>query len=154
MAIHCGPEFSTKATMEALKYVDSLGADLTRIAFCHTDLNDSPLDERLELIKTGCTLSYDNFGKTEFWPVQYGHMDMISDARRIRQIVELIDKGYTNQIIISQDYCTKGNLATYGGWGYGYILEHLRPQMIARGMTDKDIETIMVHNPRRLLTFV
>ena len=77
-----------------------------------------------------------------------------NDARRINEIMELISKGYLNQILISTDTWNKTDRCTYGGWGYAHILRDVLPVMRAKGMTDEEIHTIMVDNPKRLLSFV
>ena len=45
-------------------------------------------------------------------------------------------------------------MKTYGGTGYSFILEHLVPYMKQHGVTDAQIHTLLVENPRRFLTFV
>jgi phosphotriesterase-related protein len=63
-------------------------------------------------------------------------------------------EGYINQIQISQDFCFKSLLAAYGGYGYAHILNNCLPYMRAKGLTEEDINTLMVENPRRFLEFV
>jgi phosphotriesterase-related protein len=46
----------------------------------------------------------------------------------------------------------KINLCEYGGAVYTHILNYILPRMRNRGITDKAIETILVDNPKRVLT--
>jgi hypothetical protein len=46
-----------------------------------------------------------------------------SDEENARAIRELIDDGYLQQILLSQDVFLKTMLTRYGGHGYGYILQ-------------------------------
>ena len=41
----------------------------------------------------------------------------------------------------------------YGGWGYAHILNVLVPRFRAVGIGSNELQTLMVKNPRRLLTF-
>lgn len=44
------------------------------------------------------------------------------------------------------------DLATYGGYGYGHVLENIVPLLKARAVSDDDLDKILVENPRRFLT--
>ena len=68
--------------------------------------------------------------------------------------MELIAEGYLERILISQDTAFKHNLSHYGGRGYAHINENVIPLMRAKGMTEEQIHTITVENPKQLLTFV
>lgn len=76
------------------------------------------------------------------------------DIRCINEIVELIAEGYLKRILISHDTAFKHCLSCYGGRGYAHINENVIPLMRAKGMTDEQIHTITVENPKRLLTFL
>jgi len=77
-----------------------------------------------------------------------------NDAQRINELKELTDKGYQNQIIISHDNYTKSSLCRYGGWGYAHILRDAVPVMKIKGLPQELIDTWLIDNPKRLLTFV
>ena len=62
--------------------------------------------------------------------------------------------GYINQILISSDMCRKHRLWSYGGPGYAHILENIVPLMREKGMTEESINTILVENPKRGITFI
>ena len=44
-------------------------------------------------------------------------------------------------------------MRSYGGYGYGHILEHIIPQLRQRGVSKKQIENILINNPKRLFSF-
>lgn len=147
--------------MECVKILDGAGADISRVIIDHIDLNILPRNSRLELAKTGCYLEYDIFGSHSFGPISFGVgfgggmvYNRPCDRERIEQIIELIDAGYLNQILISQDICTKSKLLRYGGHGYAHILRNIVPHMLVRGITREQIHTLMVENPKRVLQFV
>jgi len=63
----------------------------------------------------------------------------------------LIEEGYTDQLLMSQDVCLKTDLVSFGGWGYAHILRDIVPIMRTRGWESRTIEAIMADNPKKLL---
>lgn len=161
ISIHPGRHESSY--LEELHILGNAGADLTRTIICHFDrglLNSGP---RLKLktiencAKTGCYIEYDNFGLEGacdcLSPVN-SHFNWPVDSQREDEISYLIDKGYLNQILIAQDCCMKMRLCHYGGHGYAHILNTVLPWMRQRGISNAAINTILVDNPKRVLTFI
>ncbi len=140
--------------LQILQILGKAGADLSRVALSHMDRHTYPFDTLLKIAKTGCYIEFDLFGKEGYFPQQYGLLEMPNDAQRVNIIIQLIDKGYLNQILISHDICMKMHLNSYGGHGYAHILENVIPWMRAKGISEKFIQTITVDNPKRFLTFV
>jgi phosphotriesterase-related protein len=64
----------------------------------------------------------------------------------------LIDAGYLERILVSQDICAKHRLTRYGGEGYAYLLQCVLPLMRQKGMSEETIDTIVKENPARVLT--
>lgn len=141
------------ASLEVVGTLEKAGADISRVLICHIDLRRHPSSVRLELAKTGCYLEYDLFGGHIFNSPRFGLFDRPCDRERIEQIIELIDAGYLEQIVMAQDICLKSKLLRYGGHGYGHILRNIVPQMLLRGITAEQIHTMLVENPKRLLRF-
>jgi phosphotriesterase-related protein len=73
---------------------------------------------------------------------------------RINYILQLMDAGHLERILVSQDICAKHHLTRYGGEGYYYLLQGVIPLMKQKGMTDQAVDTIVKENPARVLTFV
>jgi phosphotriesterase-related protein len=146
---------------EIMEVIGEAGADLTRTVIWHMSLMFS-LDVKAicRIAKAGCYISYDNFGRArgvfggfgqlgtpDFAPVPH-------DGWWVDQIMQLIDQGYLNQILISHDICHKVRLHHYGGSGYDHILLYVLPLMRAKGMSEEHIHTLLVENPKRMLQFV
>ncbi|MBN1856885.1 MAG: hypothetical protein JW846_08030 [Dehalococcoidia bacterium] len=141
------------SAMEAVHIVEEAGGDLTKTTMDHIDRAVRERDNRIALAKTGIVLEYDLFGREGHYPMGHRKIDLPNDHIRINEIMDLMDAGYTSQIIISQDIWNKTQRRKYGGWGYAHIMDNVLPVMRAKGMSDKDIHTIMVDNPARLFTF-
>lgn len=153
-AITIHPGRHEDSLMEILRLLDKAGADLSRVIMGHIDRTGFLPSTIREVAATGCYLEYDLFGSNPFYPLRFGVFKRPCDRERIEQIKGLIEDGYLNQILISQDICLKTKLVRYGSTGYAHILRNIVPQMLARGITEAEIHTIMVENPKRLLCFL
>jgi len=147
------PGHHEEAAMEILHIIDSVGGDISRTAISHVDRTVRQPDNRIALARTGCYLEYDLFGHEGYYPPEKRIIDLPNDHYRLNEIAQLIDAGYLNHIVISQDVCNKDQLCTYGGWGYEHILRDVVPVMRLKQFSEEIIHTILVENPRRLLTF-
>jgi len=70
---------------------------------------------------------------------------------RVTALVELVKRGYVERLPVSHDVCTKMQLRAFGGWGYAHLSRHIEPRLRKAGLTNEQIATIRVDNPRRLL---
>ena len=150
-AISLHPGRDQKAPLAVLDILTRAGCDTSRCIMDHLDRTLFNSEDLLELAATGCYLEFDLFGQESSY---YAHapIDMPNDAMRINFIMDLIDAGYDDYIVVSQDICQKSNLTRYGGHGYAHILENVVPMMLRKGMTEADIEKILIQNPARILT--
>jgi phosphotriesterase-related protein len=73
-----------------------------------------------------------------------------SDEENARALLRLRDAGLLGSILISQDVFIKIQLVRYGGTGYAHIPDNFVPRLRRHGFTEQDIETLLVHNPRRV----
>jgi len=135
---HGGGRGEEKFTV--LDAVTSEGLDLNRVISGHASAGDLPFARRL--LERGVYLQF------EMIP-QYMH-----DSRNsIGNIVRLIQDGWAHRLLFAHDVCQKQQLKAYGGWGYSYVMEFVLPKLKRQGVTDDQIQKIMVENPRRVLTF-
>jgi phosphotriesterase-related protein len=104
----------------------------------------------VELARTGCYLEFDLFGQeSSYYPL--AQIDMPNDATRVDHLRRLIDEGFGERLLIAHDICRKTSLVAYGGDGYAHILENVVPLMHRKGMTQPQIDAILLHNPARVL---
>ena len=45
------------------------------------------------------------------------------------------------------------NLKKYGGFGYTYILTHFKKILLSVGVTNEQINEILINNPRKVFSF-
>ena len=141
---------------EVIEILYNAGADLSRTVMIHADRwgPDPPISPKL--LQAGCYLEFDGFGTDErgLVPQPPYCADHINDAQRCDMIIRLINHGYLKRILVSQDVFGKIRHTSFGGVGYAHILENVVPLMRHKGISDEQIQTIMVENPKRVLTFV
>ena len=155
-SLNIHPGRNRKAVSELVSILEEAGSDLSRVIMSHVDCRVRSHKERCSIAETGCNLEYDNFGWEGPRPVTLNWdptIDIPSDTQRIKEIMQLIEMGYINQILISLDICMKRHLICYGGKGYNHLSKYVLPLMLRQGMTQQQIDTIMIDNPKRLLTF-
>ena len=152
-AINIHPSPSDDLALEIIKILDDAGADLGHTVISHVDAWGFSPTTLHTLADAGCYIEYDTFGQPQQPPYFGRLLDFSSPVRRIEDIMQLIADGYLNHILVSHDVCFKSNLVTYGGCGYAHIRRDIVPFMRHKGMSDEQINTLLVANPKRALTF-
>ena len=74
------------------------------------------------------------------------------DEDNARAIRRLIDLGFLDRILLSQDVFIKMMLTHYGGFGYAYVVTHFVARLKRHGVTDEQITTMLIDNPRRVFS--
>lgn len=143
---------------EVVKMLTNAGADPGRIIMGHMtcELPVSAHRARARLAEMGCYLEFDMFGNDGIYPLETPPFQEVpaNDFIRISEIIDLIAGGYLNNILISHDVAMKIQQSCYGGMSYTHIPKTIIPMMRKRGLTEEQIHTITVENPRRIFSFV
>jgi phosphotriesterase-related protein len=124
------------------------GVDLTNVVVGHAgDSND--LDYLMALADTGATLGMDRFGLDLFNPT----------ADRVRTIAALAERGYADRMVLSHDascfidYFGEQHDAVHNAvspnWHYEHISDDVLPALREAGVTDAQVDQMLVDNPRR-----
>lgn len=152
LTIHPGRHEDAPA--EIAEIVIGAGADPLRTILCHMDRTIFDRPRLVALLSRGLVLEWDFFGieTSQYWMAGVD-LDLPTDYMRLDLIRDLMAMGYREQIAISQDICTRTRLTSYGGHGYGHLLQHVAPLMRRRGWTDDDIDQLLIKTPARLLGF-
>lgn len=151
--VNIHPGRNSEAPFQIVRILQEAGADISKTVMSHLDRTIFDEKKLLEFAALGSYLEYDLFG-TEMLNYQFNTaVDMPSDNDRIRTICSLISEGYDERIVISHDIHTKNRLVKYGGHGYSHILNNIVPKMLLRGISQQNIDKILLENPKRCLTF-
>jgi phosphotriesterase-related protein len=128
------------------------GVDLSRVQIAHTgDTDDLEYIERM--LDKGVYIGMDRFGLAIFLP----------DERRIPTVLALLERGYADRMFLSADsnatidwypFELAEQLIAAGmavDWTIRKVPEKVIPVLREGGMTDEQLETMMVDNARRWL---
>ena len=119
-----------------------------RIILGHLD-HVPDLDYHLRLAERGVYLQYDNFGREYYWDAEGVYWN--NDKWRVDALAALVRAGRAGQLLVSQDVCFKMDLRAYGGYGYDHVLVDIVPALRRVGLSEADLEAILVDNPRAVL---
>jgi phosphotriesterase-related protein len=139
-----------------LRIVKDEGGDPRRTIICHVDMDARcPLEYLEEIASTGAYLSFDTFSHYEFYAYsgrQRPNRIYATDWDRVERIVAVAEAGYLEKVVVAQDICLKIQLRSWGGFGFDHILDSIVPMFRMLGLTEQQIQLMLVDNPRRVLT--
>ncbi len=143
-----GPQQSGRT---AVRIFTEEGVDLSRVVIGHAgDSND--LDYLTELADSGALLGMDRFGLDLFNP----------GTERVKTIAALAARGYAASMVLSHDAnCfidyfgaahDAARAAAAPNWHYEHISDDVLPALRDAGVTQAQIDTMLVENPVRYFT--
>lgn len=149
------PSPNEQSPPQIIEILGEMEARLERVVICHMDRCGYELDTRLQILESGCFVEYDTFGYSVH-PILAATREgalpsMLNDVARVRQIIDLVDRGFVDQLLVSHDTAFKHALTRWGGQGYGHLLANVTPYFELYGLDRAQIERLYTANPRRLL---
>jgi len=120
------------------------GVDPGRVVIGHADSHHD-LDFYLAVLAAGANLQFDFLG----------HRFLTEEAlepRLVETIVELLERGFGEQLMLSQDVCHNRQLKANGGFGYVYLQQHFLPTLRTAAVGEGEIRQMTIDNPARILT--
>lgn len=149
--IHINPW--TTNGLEAADILLKEGVRPNRICISHIDVENRE-DYVFALLEKGVYVEFDNFGKEYYIKREVrnsGYGLFVHDTERVTFLKKIIDKGYLNRVLLSCDLCLKNLLHAYGGWGYDHLLVNVVPMMLDEGITQEQINKMLINNPANWL---
>jgi len=128
-----------------LQVFEEEGLDPGRVVIGHSD-SYPVLDHYLEIIRRGASIEFDFLG------MPFTAVERHGEGRIVELLQELLSRGHADRVLLSQDVCNDAQLSRYGGHGYTYLAERFLPRLRQAGVSDAEIDTMTIANPRRLLT--
>jgi predicted metal-dependent phosphotriesterase family hydrolase len=99
------------------------------------------LQHNLAIARLGVYLEYDTIARSIYH----------DEEKEMELIQAMIKAGFGDRILLGMDV-TRERLPAYGGrFGLAYLAENFLPRLRDRGLSQKDIETLMIANPARAL---
>src|SRR3712207_4560119 len=142
ITVHTHP--GTRQGLTVQKVLGEEGIDPRRVVLGHSG-DTTDVDHLCELADAGFVLGMDRFGI---------NLDTTFEARA-DTVVEMCRRGYAGQMVLSQDascyidWLAPGVMDLLPQWHYTHIHEEVLPYLREHGVTDEQIETMLVTNPRR-----
>jgi phosphotriesterase-related protein len=140
--VHTHPGSRTGAVVARL--VDEEGIDPRRVLLAHCG-DSEDLGHLAGLASAGFLLGMDRFGIDTLLPT----------AQRIDVVVELVRRGYAGRMVLSHDAACYLDWMDpvrrpeiLPNWHFRHLHEDVLPVLRERGVSDVDIETMLVRNPR------
>jgi len=142
ITVHTHP--GTRQGLAVQRVFAEEGVDPRRVVLGHSgDTTDA--DHLSELADAGFLLGMDRFGI---------NLDTTFEARA-DIVVEMCRRGYAESMVLSQDaacyidWVDPAVMAMLTDWRYTHIHEDVLPYLREHGVTDEQIDTMLVANPRR-----
>jgi phosphotriesterase-related protein len=130
---------------EAVRVLREEGADLTKVVLGHSG-DTTDVDYLSELADAGCLLGMDRFGLDVITPLE----------QRVGTVAAMCERGYTTSMVLSHDascyidWFPQEVIPIFApAWHFGHLFDDVLPALRARGVTDEQIEIMLVANPRR-----
>lgn len=125
---------------EQIKIFKEGKVDLDKIVLGHIDLN-SDINFIISLLKENVNIAFDTIGKSEY----------MSDEIRKDNLIRLIDEGFENNILISQDVSRRSYFKINGGNGYEPAPKFIQELMDLNKIDPLVAQKLLEKNPSRIL---
>jgi phosphotriesterase-related protein len=118
------------------------------IVLCHSNPSGEDHEYQTRLLRRGAYLQYDMIGMEVFYADQQAQCPSGEDDAR--NIARLVRGGFGERVLMSQDIFLKTLLRSYGGPGYGHMIEFFLPRLARHGVPLEQGIRMMTVNPRQL----
>ena len=143
ITVHTNPH--TQSGLVAQQVLKEEGVDLTKVVIGHSG-DSTNLDYLMQLADAGSILGMDRFGLDVLLPFE----------ERVNTVATLCERGYADRMGLAHDaacfidwFSPEAKREAVPKWNYRHISEDVLPALRERGVSDKDIQTMLVDVPRR-----
>ena len=134
--------------LEQQKVFVEEGVDLSRVIIGHSG-DTTDIDYLEELIAAGSTIGMDRFGIDVELPFE----------ERVATVATLCERGHANRMVLSHDAAVFMDFLPWEmvpevlpRWNYHHIHDDVLPALLERGVTQNQIDQMLIHNPRDFFT--
>ncbi|MDX6674199.1 MAG: phosphotriesterase-related protein [Solirubrobacteraceae bacterium] len=138
---------SSGTGLKQMDVFDEEGVDPATVVIAHTGDTDD-LEYIEELLGRGCYIGMDRYGIDLFLPIE----------PRNATVIELCKRGHAEKMMLSQDYVSTldwfpAEMVTQmlPKWSFTLVLDEIIPTLKESGVTDEQIDAMMIDAPRRWL---
>ncbi|MFC1893621.1 phosphotriesterase [Chloroflexota bacterium] len=124
------------------------GLEPDRIVVGHSDDGRAiDLERDKELAQKGAYVAYDHVGWED---TSVPHA--VPDERRVELVKAMVDAGFAERIVLSCNAIGHAIDVPQPGHSFGHLLKNFVPKLKKAGVSDSTIDTILIENPKRILT--
>ena len=134
-----------RSGLDAQRVLREEGADLTKVVIGHSG-DSTDLDYLMELADAGSILGMDRFGLDVLLPFE----------QRVDTVAQLVERGYADRMVLAHDascfidwFDPQAKAQAVPNWNYRHISEDVLPALLERGVSEEQIQTMLVDNVRR-----
>lgn len=134
---------ANRSGLRQLAVFEAEGVDPARVQVGHSGDSDD-LGYLTEIARSGAFLGMDRFGVD----------DVLTTSRRVEVIRELVDAGYADRLLLSQDaVCVNDRVAVppdiaaqRHDWHLTHVVENVVPMLVARGVDQRAVDEMLTAN--------
>jgi len=143
--------------IEQLDIIEEEGGDPSKVIIGHAFIEPQSVEQIIDICKRGANVQVDHMGI----PWRHDSTEDL-DESMATMMAEVADRGYLAQMTITYDRwffnprgpATETNPQLLNEKvGLGYLFESFAPRLEKKGFRARDLETLLVDNPRRILPF-
>ena len=142
LMVHTHP--TTRTGLEVQRVLAEEGLPPVKVLLAHSG-DSTDADHLSSLAEAGFLLGMDRFG-----------IDLIlGPQERIDIVVEMCKRGFAGSMVLSQDaacyidWVAPDLMPFVPNWNYLYVLRDVVPALLERGVTQEQVDQMLVGNPRR-----
>ena len=144
----CDDGPSGTCAMLQLDTFESVGVNPQKLCIGHLSDFDEPAAQTATAIaRGGAFVGFDTVGR----PMRG---NALPESKKLQMILAVLEAGYEDHVLLSQDLGDKDWLKSVGGSGYSSVVTVFVPKLRYAGVDDGVIQKLLVDNPRRFLAFV
>jgi phosphotriesterase-related protein len=147
--IHQSDLYDYQVPSRALDLLEQEGVRAERVVIAHSGFGED-LRPLATVARRGAYVAFDHFGMSGY--ERDLNWQLPQELDYVKRVMELVDAGYIERLLLSHDVCNKIHLRRYGGHGYDHLLGIGKSMFLRAGLSDSDYELVMMKNPARLLT--
>jgi phosphotriesterase-related protein len=136
----------TERGLEQQHIFEEEGVDLSRVVIGHSG-DTTDIDYLEKLIARGSYIGMDRFGIDVLLPFE----------DRVNTVARMCERGHANRMVLSHDAACFNDWLPEAAlpqvlpnWHYLHIHNDVIPALKARGVTDEQLRTMLVENPRKI----
>jgi phosphotriesterase-related protein len=136
---------ATRRGLEQQRIFTEEGVDLSRVVIGHSG-DTTDLGYLEELIGNGSYIGMDRFGVDVYLPFE----------DRVNTVAQMCERGHADKMVLSHDaacfmdWVPEDLLPALPNWHYLHIHNDVIPALKERGVTDEQLTTMLVDNPRKI----